>query len=636
MSASTALRTGRNDPCPCGSGRKYKSCCGLLAASPDAAPSPSAIRELVSLLQAGQSAQLESRTRQLIAQHPDAGALWQLLAASLRMQGKDALAALQTTASLLPADAAAHNNFGNALAGLGRLDEAVACYLRARQLDPGVAEVHNNLGNVLLDLGRLEEALDSYRRALEINPDYGEAHGNLGNAARGLGRLDEAVASYRRAVALSVDASEALNNLGLALRDLGRLDEAVASYRQALTIRPDYAEAHSNLGIALRLQARTAEAEASCRRALALNPRMAATLVVLAESHADQGRFGEAEDSFGQAISIEPDMPEAWAGMGRLRKMTAADAPWLAQVQRILAKGVPARQEVLLRYALGKYFDDLQEFDRAFADYKRANELTRRYRVGHDRRQMTGGVDLAIQHFDQAWFHERCAGASASTRPVFIVGMLRSGTTLAEQILASHPDVFGAGELPYWSAVAEDASPGTLAKDYLRLLAALAPAALRVVDKMPANFLRLGLIHAALPNARILHMRRNPIDTCLSIYFQHFESSHSYANDLQDLAHAYREYLRLMQHWRRVLPGQVLLDVPYEGLVENQEAWSRRMLEFIDLPWDPRCLAFERTDRTVITASKWQVRQKINSSSLERWRNYQQFIGPLRELSDLL
>jgi hypothetical protein len=225
--------------------------------------------------------------------------------------------------------------------------------------------------------------------------------------------------------------------------------------------------------------------------------------------------------------------------------------------------------------------------------------------------------------------------------------MLRSGTTLAEQILASHPDVFAAGELTYWNTASATYQPsalntpasGTLlrklADDYLRLLEDLSHDALRVIDKMPTNFAFLGLIHAVFPNARIIHMRRNPIDTCLSIYFQDFEAAVSYANDLEDLAHYYTEYLRIMKHWRLVLPEEAILDVSYEGLVNDQEAWSRRMLEFIGLPWDPRCLDFHETQRTVLTASKWQVRQKITGASVLRWRNYQKFLGPLLRLTEL-
>ena len=327
--------------------------------------------------------------------------------------------------------------------------------------------------------------------------------------------------------------------------------------------------------------------------------------------------------------------------------MTHEDAAWIAQAQRIAQRRLPPRKEVLLRYAIGKYFDDVKDFEQAFSHYRRANELTKLYRASHDRPQLTRAIDLIIQAFDREWLSRSINRTRIdAARPVFIVGMLRSGTTLAEQILASHRDVFGAGELMFWtgaSATYRSSAPeqaarasllSALAHDYLRLLAALSPEALRVVDKMPGNFLHLGLIHAALPDARVIHMRRNPLDTCLSIYFQHFEAFHSYATDLEDLAHYAAEYLRLMRHWRSVLPAATMLEVPYEALVGDPESWSRKMVEFIGLPWDPRCIDFHRTERTVITASKWQVRQKISSSSVERWRNYAQFVGPLLRLAD--
>jgi hypothetical protein len=232
-----------------------------------------------------------------------------------------------------------------------------------------------------------------------------------------------------------------------------------------------------------------------------------------------------------------------------------------------------------------------------------------------------------------------------SARPVLVVGMPRSGTTLAEQILAAHPAVFGAGELLYWgsTAVRKAASQlirggagkslRDLADDYLRLLAIRSPEALRVVDKLPNNFIRLALIHAALPNARIIHMRRDPIDTCLSIYFQDFHVTNTFANSLDDLSHYYLEYLRLMAHWRSILPAERLLEVPYEGLTQDQEEWSRRMVEFIDLPWDPACLEYHRSERAILTFSKWQARQKIHRRSVERWRHYEPFIGPLLGLA---
>jgi tetratricopeptide (TPR) repeat protein len=583
-------------------------------------------------------------------------------------------------ARLLPKDPGAHNNLANALGRLGRLDEAVTHYRRALQLRQDFAEAHNNLGRALLDLGqfddaaascrraaelkpgyseahdtlgsaqlalgRVDDALASYRRALEIEPDFAEAHSNLGNVWLELGRIDEALASHRRALMIDPNLAGAHNNLGNCLRSLGKLEDAAASYGRALEINPDFAEAHCNLGVTLRLQGNTAQAQASCSRALEINPRSAAALVALADSNADRGRFAPAEALFRRAISIQPDSPEAWAGLARLRKMTVADAAWLAQAQRIAAKGLPPRHEISLRHAIGKYFDDVQDFDQAFVNFRRANELTSLRRAKHDRARLTRTVDDITRSWDRNRARPR-TGANQSERAVFVVGMLRSGTSLVEQILASHPAIFGAGELTYWGDAwaAHAASPAnaemserllrTLADDYLLSLGKLSERALRVVDKMPTNFPFLGLIHAALPNARIIHMRRHPLDTCLSIYMQPFETAVSYANDLDDLAHYYTEYLRLMDHWRSTLPAHAILDVSYEGLVSDQEAWTRRILEFIGVPWDSRCLDFHRTERTVLTASKWQVRQKLNASSIGRWRHYEKYLGALSNLPAL-
>jgi tetratricopeptide (TPR) repeat protein len=637
--------------------------------------------QLAALINAGRYVELERQARELLGLHPASGIVWQVLGLSLTRQGKDALQALTMATNLLPNDATAHNNLANALGRLGRLDDAVAHYRRALLLNPELAEAHNNLGHALLDigqpdgaaascrravdlkphyaeahdnlgsallgLGRPDDALASYRRAIAIEPQFAEAHSNLGNALLELGRFDEAVASYRRALAINPNFAEAHNNLGNGLRALGRLVEAVASYRRALAINPNFAEAHCNLGIAQRLQGCTAEAQASCRRALEINPQSATTFAVLAESSADRGEFAEAENSLRRAIAIEPESPEAWAGLARLRKMTRGDAAWLAQAQQIAGTALPPRREISLRYALGKYFDDIEDFEQAFYHFRRANELTKLRRVPYDRQPLAQAVDLTIQLYDRHWLNRPRIGTPDSERPVFIVGMLRAGTTLAEQILASHPAVFGAGELTFWSTAsagfgspAQSAQPsehvlGALAGDYLRILQEQSADALRVVDKMPTNFPFLGLIHAALPNARIIHMRRNPLDTCLSIYLQHFETTVSYANDLEDLAHYYAEYLRIMNHWRATLPLGAILDVPYEELVDDPEGWSRKMLEFIGLPWDPRCLDFHQTRRTVITASKWQVRQKISKASVGRWRNYEKFLDPLLHLQEM-
>jgi tetratricopeptide (TPR) repeat protein len=535
------------------------------------------MRGLAGLANSGRYADLEAKTRELLGRYPQNGLLWKILGVALWSQGKDALQSMQRSVELLPVD----------------------------------AEAHGNLGNVLRAHGQLEGAMRSHRRALELNPHYAESH----------------------------------NNLGSVLQDLGFLDEAAASFRRATQLKPDFALAHGNLGNVLSLLNRPEECEASCRRALELNPHLTAAIVQLAEAQAGRGQFAAAEELARRAIALEPDMPEAWAALARWRKMGAADGDWLAEAQRIVELPWAPRREVHLRYALGKYFDDVRDYAQAFGHYRRANELAKVGRPRHDQGQFSQGMDRIIQTFDMAWLREASAAANPSQRPVFIVGMPRSGTTLTEQILAAHAAVFGAGELPFWNSAAvryalarggggDSSTLRGLCGEYLQLLETVSADALRVVDKMPANFLYLGLIHAVLPKAKIIHLRRHPVDTCLSIYFQNFDAKHGYANDLDDLAHYYREYIRVMDHWRQMLPANAMLEVPYEGLVDDAEGWTRRMVEFIGLPWDANCLEFHRNARTVETSSKWQARQKIHRTSVERWRNYEEFLEPLRSLVD--
>jgi tetratricopeptide (TPR) repeat protein len=540
---------------------------------------------------------------------------------------------------IAPQMAEVHDNLGHVLRELRLPREAMESCQRALQLDPGLAAAHSNLGNALLDLGRAEEAEAAYRRALAIDPARAEVHSNLAKVLLEMGRLEESEASSRRALLLDPKLAAAHENLGNALLNVN-FDEAVGHYRRALEANPDDAELNNNLGIALRLMGRTAEAEVSSRRALELAPGFAPAIAALAEVRADRGEFGEAEDLFKQALALAPEQSDAWVGLSRLRKFNSGDASWLEQAERLANQSSRPREVAALRYAIGKYFDDMGEYDRAFSSYQRANELAKQHGRAYDRAQLTRQVDALIACYDRPLVPVN--HAVLSDRAVLIVGMPRSGTSLAEQILASHPDSFGAGELTFWhkasasvpiSGEVDDGVIHQLGVDYERLLTDLSASASRVIDKMPTNFRELGLICRALPGARIIHMRRDPIDTCLSIYFQDFRASLAYTNDLDDLVHFYREYDRLMHHWRRVLRAGVMLEVPYEGLVEDQEGWTRRMLDFVGLSWDARCLDFHQTERSVVTASKWQVRQKINKSSVARWRHYESHIGPLLSLA---
>jgi len=601
------MNPGRNDPCPCGSGRKYKHCHGVPPAAPEHGRE---LTTLVTMLHAGALEAVEQRCRALLQARPADGMLWKILSVALLRQGSDALPALSRAVELLPRDPETHLNLGIALAAVGKRAEAVTSYRQSLALNPAGIEALNNLGNVLRELGERREALALYSQAIELDARRPDSHCNLGTVLFELRRISDAEQSFRRAVAL----------------------------------RPDYNPAQLGLAAVLRVQGRTAEAETCCEAALAADPQSAGAASLLAELRADRGQFAEAQALFERAIRLDPGFPTAFCGIAQHRRMTPDDTAWRQGVEALLAKPLSLGYQVSLRYALGKYFDDTGQYDAAFANYRQANELSKRFGTSYDRTKLTQRIEGIIATCDARFVKQNHPGASDSELPVFIVGMPRSGTSLTEQILASHPHVFGAGEVRFWddayTALAKAPAVGDsvashlpgLARDYLERLTAVAGGRARVIDKMPANFLYLGLIHAALPRARILHMRRHPLDTCLSIYFQNFFNMGPYANDFGNLAHYYEEYLRVMAHWRAVLPATSLLEIPYEELLQDQEGWTRRMLDFIGLPWEPKCLAFHETERVVITASRWQVRQRLNSSSAGRWRHYAKHLAPLEYL----
>jgi len=714
---------GRNEPCPCGSGRKFKHCCGN---SPDAA-------RALALPHSGQSGEAEIECERLLA-----------LGQALEDQGllERAAECFARATVLRPEFAEAHNDLGQVLLRLGRTDAAIASGQRALALrpqfaaaighlanarrvqgalaaaiegyrhvivlEPTLAEAHRNLGSALLEAGDREAAIVSLQTAVALRPEFaaavtqlaraltavgrgaeaiphydrllardprveildeyagllaalgryeasascyrdlltrmpgnGRLHANLGHVLHCLGDFRAAIEYCRRAIELEPRLPEAHLNLGNSLLALNALYEADAAYRAGLEIAPDHAALHTAHAMAERALGRLADAEASTRRALALRPGAADTLALLGSLAIDHGRFDEAEDLLRKALNVDPELPEALTSLMAVRKMSAADAPWRDAAERVLARGAAVAHAINLHHALGKYYDDVDDRDAAFEHHRMGNELARRSRLRYDRAEMTQRVTRTLAAFDRNALAALRSGGIASELPVFVVGMPRSGTSLTEQILASHPQVHGAGELLYWIFAADAeraASPeqraatiAELGRTYLEGLATQAPGASRVVDKLPVNFRHIGLIHAALPGARFIHLERSSLDTCLSIYFQGFSAAHPYATDFGDLAHYYHEYRRLMAHWRAVLPPGTLIEVRYEDLVDDPECWSRRMLAHIGLSWDPRCLEFHRTERPVLTASNWQVRQPISRSSVERWRRYERFVGPLRE-----
>jgi len=500
-------------------------------------------------------------------------------------------------------------------------------------------------GDAALAAGDYPQAISLYERCLVSRPRDASALNNLGVALNNLGRYEEAEQRFRASIARQPNHAGAHANLGAALLPRGLFREAETSFRRALKLKPTDARARSSLGMALLNLGRPAEARVELERVLRASPRHADALFGLGSLARSEGRFDEAEELLQRTIVADPKMARAWAELANVRKMTVADGIWLKRAEQTAAELKSIPDQATVRYAIGKYFDDLGKHAQAFESYRSANELLRSIAPAYDRDARARFVDDVTHAYTAESIAAAAATGSDSTQPIFVVGMPRSGTSLIEQILASHSAVGGAGELPFWNSLVRkreaDVRNATLnaedrqaiAAEYLRTLAQHCPGRPFVVDKTPLNCDHLGLIHSVFPRARIIYARRDPIDTCLSCYFQHFIVAHNWALDLSDLEHFHRQHRRLMQHWRATLPPGTLLEVPYEELVSNPQVWTRRIVEFLRLPWEERCLRFHETPRAVFTASSWQVRQPLYRNSVERWRGYSKFIGPLRNLS---
>jgi tetratricopeptide (TPR) repeat protein len=561
----------------------------------------------------------------------------------------EALLSYGRALALSPNLAPALNNRGNLLQELGRADEALAEYDKALALDPDDADAVNGRGSALQKLNRAHEAEKTLRRAILLKPNYAEAYCNLGTVLIDLGNVVEAEAMIRHAVALKPNSTTALGNLGKVLVDLGRFDEAEAVIRQALALKPDYAEAHFCLGAALIRLGRPDEAEEATRRAIALKPDLAGAHHNLGMALMELGRLTEAREAAEKAIALAPHEPLHFRQLGEVRKY-AADDPYLTALEALSKCEAPldiARQ-IDLHFAMAKAHADVGQIEDEFRRLLAGNKLKRSL-VNYNETLVLGEIDRAQQVFTAGIMRTSQGAGEFSSKPIFIIGMPRSGTTLVEQILASHPHVFGAGELKLFELAIGDIRSAAqeapaypeialrmsgerfreLGGRYLAGVQRLAPDASHVTDKMPANFVFAGLIHLALPNAAIIHTVRDPVDTCVSCFSKLFMEGNFQTYDLAELGRYYRRYRALMAHWHSVLPPGRILDVRYEDVVADVESVARRIVAHCGLRWDQNCLDFHRTERVVRTASAAQVRSPIYASSIGRWRAYQPFLGQL-------
>jgi len=492
--------------------------------------------------------------------------------------------------------------------------------------------------------GQYDVALEINQELVNRNSSQVEAFNNLGACLCKVGSYIEAEQRFREALSLDPNHVEACFNLGNVLRWMGAMEESEIHLRRALKIKPNYSEARTSLGLTLTFLGRLRDAKARFEKVLKTTPRDTEALFGLGLIARMEGRFSEAEALFKRILEYKPKTANALAALATLRKMTPADGDWLMAAKELVTEGVNILHEADLRFSIGKYYDDVGEFDDAFRSFETANALLKSVVVDYDRKGRDAFIDDILHAYSKKALAALGEGASNSERPVFVLGMPRSGTSLIEQILASHPSIFGAGEMDFWNAFArtheselrqgrlEPATRNRLAEDYLRVLQTRARDELRVIDKTPVNSDYIGIIYSVFPNARFIYVERDPIDVCLSCYFQEFLANMSFSLDLSDLAHYYNGHRKLFKHWQSLLPEKSILVVRYADLVQDQEAWTRRMLDFIGLEWSDRCLSFHETERAVVTASAWQVRQKIYTHAVGRSQAYKKFLGPLKAL----
>ena len=599
-----------------------------------------------------QQGQLETGAevfRKIVRLRPDHAPAQTLLGMVLFRLGnpQESLACLEHALAADPRSELALVTKADALGALGRHSEALVEYDKALSVNAGNVVAWCNRGTVLEALGRDIEAVQSFERANALNPNLAQVHFNLANALLRLERNEEAAHHYQHALALEPNLAAAYAGLGRALVLLERWQEAIDSFEQALKLEPGSLQLYTNMGLAFWHLQRFPESLASYDKALTIEPSNAAALNRKGWVLCVLGRLDEGQGLIEKAIELAPGEAEYYLNLSEMKRFAPGDRQLTAMEQLLPnIESRPVQDQTNLYFALGKVYGDIRDFDRSFDCLLKANAL-RRGQLSYNEPVVIERFNRVCRIFTPELLRNKAGHGNPSTQPIFIVGMPRSGTTLIEQIMASHPRVYGAGErkdlqTALFSVIDESSYPEAVARmtpaqfdeisaAYIASMAGSLSDSVRFTNKMPANFIHVGLIRLALPNARIIHVRRNPVDTCLSCFSINFSEWQNFAYELGELGRYYRAYEMLMEHWRQVLPEDAMLEVHYEDVVNDLEAQARRITAYCGLEWDDACLQFHRTARPVTTASVAQVRQPIYRNSVERWRAYEDHLKPLLE-----
>jgi len=603
------------------------------------------------LLGKGKLKEAEALLVKFVKQYGQAQNAWLMLASIYGQTGRyDQVAmACNKVIALNPNHPMARSLLGSACIFLNRPDEAIEHLQVAQQLIPNNPGIMNNLANVYFVLEKVAEAEHWFTATLNIDASHAQANFGMGNCCLAKSLWGEAVQYYLKAYDAMSDSYDINMSLGKAYVNLARLDESMECLSRAAKLTEQPSDAYHGLAHVALLNGNLDMALAYIEQSLKHQPDNIGALAEQAEIQYRLGNIELAHEQIRRLVdsgSAVSSVVLTWSNLSR--HFDECDEVKKHAHLLLDAGTIGKSEQISLHYKLGKLYDMDADFDKAFYHYQQANQIIQN---NFDRDFHAAMITSLIENFDRDKIEGLSHTSCTDERPVFIIGMPRSGTSLVEQILSSHPDVYGAGELNDIKELACQALADTvvddesnrfinikkekleeLAEAYLSRISEMAGSAIRVTDKMPANFLWLGLIKQLFPRARIIHCRRDPRDSCLSIFFQEFSrGGHEYANDLADVAFYYREYQRLMSHWQQVLDLPIL-DVNYSDLVLDFEGCVRNIIKFLDLGWDDACLKFHKSDRAIATASWDQVRQRVYTKSLDRWKNYSEHITPLLDV----
>ena len=573
-------------------------------------PNQEHLQSIISLFNQGQLQQALSESSQLLERFPNSVILYNIAGACNAglMQFDAAINNYKKALKINPYYADAYSNMGNALKDKGDLEAAIESYKQALKIKPDYAQAYNNMGNVLKDKGDLEAAIENYKQALKIKPDYAQACSNMGNALKSQGDVEAAIDCFKQALKIKPDYAQAYNNMGNALSEKGDLEAAIENYKQALKIKPDYVQAYNNIGIALK----------------------------------DKGDLEAAIESYKQVLKIKPDYAEVYRNLSNIHRYKEHDEYFLKMQSLCQSSSVSDEQRCHLNFALSKASEDLNEVGQSFNYLKIGNELRKKI-LSYD-------IKKDIELFSQLKksypsIALQSVVESSDLKPIFILGMPRSGTTLVEQIVSSHSEVTGAGELSYVSRFGDPTARGAIKPNakmildfrqrYLEALKKRSDGRSIVTDKMPQNFLYVGLIFSAFPDAKVIHVNRDPAATCWSNYKHYFiDKDLGYCYDLDDTVTYFGLYTDLMQFWLGHY-GDRIYNLNYDNLTINQDDETRKLIEYLELEWENDCLSPQHNKRSVRTVSQQQVRQKVYQGSSQQWRKFEPYLnGAFNQLTE--